>query len=93
MDYDLVKQIFSHHDMGKDLTFDLRNGLWMTKKVEAAFDLAQVILVPVDTKNIDTTIQQYDLKLVVLDKKLLSSKENMILSFKQGNIEILLEQH
>lgn len=87
--YELAKKIFAHDEIGKDLAFSPRNGLWMTKKVEAAFDDAQVIIVPVDTKNIDTTTEQYDLKLVVLDKTLLGAekKDNMILNFKQGNGE------
>jgi hypothetical protein len=55
----------------------------MSKRVEEAFDCGQVILVPVDTENPDFEIQDYEVKLVVLDKKLLVKGKNMIWSWDQ----------
>lgn len=80
--YELAKTIINDRENGRDIVFDPRNGLWMAKAVEQAFDNAQVIIVPTDTENPDFENESYDLKLVVLNKELLEPKRSMILSFK-----------
>lgn len=86
--YRLVKKIFEDSKQGKALVFSLRNGLWMAKNVEQVFDKARVILVPNNTENLDFEEQTYDLKLVVLDKTLLDSNNNMIMSVKLSETEV-----
>ena len=95
MGYDLVKKMFASHEMGKDATFDIRNGLWMAKNVESAFDRAQVILIPVETKKTDTIIDQYDLKLVVYGPKVVAQRgeHNTALQEIWPRKGTLLERH
>lgn len=79
---ELIQKIFQDRENGKDIIWNVRNGLWMAKAVEKAFDNARVVLVPEDTENPDFDVDDYAIKLVVLDKKLLEKGQGMILSWK-----------
>lgn len=83
--YRLAEKVFAYSGEGKDLLYDRRNGLWMATAVEKKLDDVKVIFVPTDTENLDFESGTYDLKLMVLDKTLLESKNNMILNVMQSN--------
>ena len=83
----MAKKIFAGEKTGKDILFDCRNGLWMTKNVEKAMDQGYVILVPSHTEVLDFEASTYDIKLLVLNQELLKKGKDMIVSFKLSNEE------
>jgi hypothetical protein len=58
--------------------------VWTVRKVEEAFDDAKVVIVPLNRKALDISDEPCDVKLLGLDKMLLTAREDMILQLPRA---------